>query len=93
MSQKSKDKFTVREISFQESVEVAAEDYGDALDSFDPSDTAGSSPSKTPDLMAAPAPTPPTSSQTSSATMRELPAATPRPGMVQRLIAWLRARA
>ena len=65
MKAKRNDRFDVKEVSFQEGVEVADEDFGDALDSFDlgSAQAAAKAPAtnKTPqlmaDVMASPAPT------------------------------------
>lgn len=56
MKPKRNDQFDVKEVSFQEGVDVADEDFGDALDSFDLGSTqAAAKPAtgnKTPQLMA-----------------------------------------
>ncbi len=64
MKAKRNDRFDVKEVSFQEGVDVADEDFGDALDSFDLGSTQATAkpaagnqtPQLMADVMATPAP-------------------------------------
>ena len=86
-----KHNFNVKEVTFQESVDVADEDFEDALDSFDlgaPAPTASSpAASKTPqlmaDVMAMPAPA------AASKPAAPAPQPTPNRSLLSRLFSWL----
>lgn len=83
--------FAVHEVTFQEQVDVADENYGDALDTFDLGADEQTRPSRTPHLMAqtdADAQTGPTATPAEAA----MPAATTRPGLLARLFGWLLGR-
>jgi hypothetical protein len=88
--------FNVKEVSFQEAVDIADEDFGDALDSFDLGAPKASAPtanaSKTPMLMADVMSTPGSNKNAAPATSTA-PASEPAParkgGLWSRLFGWL----
>ncbi|MEZ5966320.1 MAG: hypothetical protein R3F56_20970 [Planctomycetota bacterium] len=85
------DDFAVREVTFHEQVDIADEDYGDALDSFD-LDGDARPPSATPALMAAePSNTDEDQSSAQDGSTQHM-AQAPRQGFFARLFGWLLGR-
>jgi hypothetical protein len=100
----SQAKFSIQEVSFHEKVEIADEEFGDALDSLELGDAAGAtaaaarSEGGTPALMAQPgapaAASPPAAvaEATSVPEARLVSPAPGKPGFLQRLLGWLLGR-